>query len=207
MRIAIALSLVFFSNSVRAQEDCSGLLSGPLEWRLLYSSASRGDVIEVRGFPRSAIRYQPGRDEVFRYYVSNPDVHSAILEQSALRAGVLPYVVNEPGLKKEYYIDLTGVFLTKPGFEPHQVGLDANPEMNSIDFTVSPETQMIRLEAGIFLIPGKPAYPAWVREAYQRWKQDAGVGNNGLPDAVFRRMQERESLPDLLIPIKITGQR
>ena len=203
-----ALFLVFsFSLWAHAGSDCSILLSTPNSRRVLYSSRSNGEVVEVRGAPKAARIHATHEGEVFRHYMTDPGTIELIREEKALRAGVLPYVVNEPGVKKEYYIDLTGAFITKPGFEPHQVGLGRNPRMDYVDFTLSQGTPVIQLEPGIFLLPGKPIFQKWIQDAFDAWEKGGSKEYPAEHVAIFRQIQAVRGEPELFVPIQILSYR
>ena len=199
--------LFFFSLLAHANSDCSALLNSPNWRRVLYSSHSSGEVAEVFGAPKTAQIYVTRENEIFRQYLSESGVLDRILEERALRSGVLPYVVSEPGLKKEYFIDLTGAFITKSDFYPHQVGLGRNPQMDYIDFILAPETSVIRLEEGIFLLPGKPIFQKWIQDAFFEWKKSGSKEYPAEHTSIFRRIQASSGKPELVVPIQIQAYR
>lgn len=199
--------MFFWVSSAQAEENCSSLLISPNSRRVLYQNVSSGEVAEVRGAPKGTRLYPIQEHEVFRHYVADPALLDHILQEQNLRAGFLPYIVSEPGLKKEYFVDLTGAFITKPGFEPHQVGLGRSPRMDYLDLTLDPTTELLQIETGIFLLPGKPLHPKWIQDAFDEWRSGIFKEYSAGYVALFRRIHAAIGRPELMVPIRILSVR
>lgn len=172
------------------------LRSQPLRTRVLYASPQHGDAVEVIGVPSSARLVEYGPSEVFRYYVSDRALYDRIVSERTLRAGNLPYVVVHPQLRREYYYSLEGIFLTKPAFRPEQVGLERDPRMSYVDFTLPEGLGLIQLEPGIFLVPGKPAVRDWIREAYERYRASGATAYPPGYEDAFRNIERSQGKGD-----------
>lgn len=87
---------------------------------------------------------------VWRHYTSELN---AILQQRVLRSTRNPYVRSEHDRYRETYPSLYGVFVTTRQPPHAHIGVhDSNP---FIDFEMSPETPLLFLSEGIFLIPAQ----------------------------------------------------
>lgn len=181
--------------SFKAAVELMELKKQPLQSTVLFSSPHHGDTVEVIGVPQSAELVDYGEDEVFRYYLSDETITDKLLSEGKLQAGILPYVIVHPQVRKEYYYSLEGIFITKPGFEPQQVGLERNPNMNYVDFTLPKGLGLIQLEPGIFLIPGKPATAPWIMDAYLKFRASGATQYPAGYENAFKNI-ERSALKE-----------
>ena len=178
IRIQYVLILWFGFTSVFAQS----LGSDPVQishaaWTHIQSIPYQYTDLRVGG--RTVIRGLPHRennlnlrvlslDEIrnltFRHY-STPSGIAVIRAQRALIAGPVAYV-SSPYI----YTDLTGVFLTDPTATQAEVGLDASIHSAHVDFKIDPRLLVIKIERGIYLIPGPTETQSWMVHSVQTAK-------------------------------------
>lgn len=103
----------------------------------------------------------------FRHYFKTEDQKESALNDNSLIAGPVPYV--QKGGMRYDYVDLVGVFLTKPEVEPDAVGVPGHNLY--IDLTLPPDTAVLEIEPGrIYMIGGDPKRPDWIVESYKKYK-------------------------------------
>ena len=125
----------------------------------------------VFGIP-SDVESIPTTSRVFRHYTASEGVYRIIIQSQSLLNGYLPYVRIVPGMYRELFQDLTGIFLTTPKHKASEVGVTASrvSGIYYVDVEIPPEVPLLQLEPSIFLIP-LPArgYPPWMIEIYRRY--------------------------------------
>lgn len=100
------------------------------------------------GVPFWVSSFKAGQ-RIFRRYME-PQYLEEVLRSGHLSAGDCPYVVQSECYREEFP-DLVGLFFTTRSYSSKSVGLEA--DMPFIDFRLPPETEVFRLEPGIYLIP------------------------------------------------------
>lgn len=161
----------------------------------------RADYI-ITGIPKHVVEIDP-RKIVFRHYVGK--ALPIILSTSQLKTGITPYVIMNPGFSREVYEDLVGIFLTTPLTPPERVGLKADPDADYIDFTLHDGTPVVKIEKEIFLIPGRPDVPEWVKTLYQDYKATGRYDIHYLE--LFKKIDARGGIIPSFMKIKIQSYR
>ncbi len=184
----VLLSVLFFYFTATAEEfDLCGLVASAdfASWKdealiaqthraWSYIKARPHQFTEIRVNNRHVIhgvhtesytRYKPRvlqSDEIagkiFRHYTT-PSGKMQILSSQRLRAGSTAYAYGPYS-----FSDLTGVFLTTPDFGADEVGLSGAIALAWVDVLLDPATVVLQLEPGIFLVPGSPEIPDWLRK-------------------------------------------
>ena len=188
LRFIIPMSVLILSApSLWAQETgCSLLLRPPFSewsdqelieqtqtnWKFLKSLEYKYTDLNVNG--RIVIHGLPGVESfskltilspeevgntVFRHYTQAEAVPQ-ILQSKRFRAGKTSYVQSP-----YVYPDLTGIFLTLSKYSADDIGLDSNVHSAWVDVKLDPNTLVIRLEPGIYLVPGSTNVPQWLVES------------------------------------------
>ncbi len=204
------LQILLFVNIAWSQPDTGIKLSREHLARLLKLQEQDLRSIDLRGYstekrtlltygvPKSARAMDP-KGMTFRHYVGSG--MEKILSCNCLKAGFTPYIILSPGLGREIFENLYGVFLTSTDAKPYEVGLPANNNYDYIDFELDDQTGLLWLEPKIFLIPGFGDIPEWLKPKYQKYKK-SGVCEPALCDT-FYRIDQRGGGNPLFIPIKI----
>ena len=150
------------------------------------------------GVPDFVKSYNP-EGVVFRHYFKSREVKEKVLSEGYLLAGSVPYVQAGPHMKY-YYPDLKGVFFTKPGVQPEEVGV---PGLSVYaDFMLPADTAVLEIEPGKnYLVPGEPALPAWLVDYYLKYK-NGGV----VPDYVKKSIEKIEKEGGIKEPTKVYFQ-
>jgi hypothetical protein len=168
---------------------------------IFQGQAERADYM-ISGIPAHVKPFNPA-GIIFRHYIgSNMPI---ILKSSQLKTGITPYVIMNPGYSREVYEDLVGIFLTTPQTPPERVGLPRNPYADYIDFELYSGTPVVFIEKEIFLIPGRPDLPAWLKPLYQQYK-NTGRTETQYVD-LFRRVDERGGVNPTFMKIRIKSYR
>jgi len=123
-------------------------------------------VYEVSGVPLNVELVQNPENQIFRHY-SSPIIIKKISAEQIITAGPTPYVVKAGG-SMTYFMDLTGVFLTKPNISANAVGV-VKGNSDYIDIKLPPGTPLLKLEEGIYLIPGDAGVRPWLLEKYKEY--------------------------------------
>lgn len=105
--------------------------------------------ITINGLPEEA-QFRPYQGEIFRHYVKRQEHQIAIIQQELLIGGLLPYVQISPGSRTSYP-DMTGIFFTLPEYSRKEIGVPYSQYY--IDFELSADINIIKLENGIYLLP------------------------------------------------------
>ena len=127
--------------------------------------------IVIRGMPQKENSLHPRlltaeeiRTTIFRHY-STPAGAQAIRSAHQLVAGPVSYVASP-----YIYTDLTGVFFTDQNTKQEDVGLSSSIHSAYVDVKIDPRLIVIRLERGIYLVPGPSEVPAWMTSHLQNAK-------------------------------------
>jgi hypothetical protein len=164
--------------------------------RKLDGGMHAADIEFINGVPSWARIIETNEDMIFRHY--SPDYAHIIAETEMLVAGPRQFILPEPHLK-QYYDDLTGIFLTKPELDPHHLWLGYNLNTPHVDFTLPRGIKIIDLGDGNFLIPGAPKRADWVNDVYSRYLLDGSIprGQEDLIEQINRQggIQEALKLP------------
>lgn len=163
--------------------------------------AERADII-TSGIPDFVREVNP-KGIVYRHYIGK--AAPIILETSQLKTGITPYVIISPGYSREVFEDLVGIFLTTPNTPPEKVGLPRNSNADYIDFTLYEGTPVVEIEPEIFIIPGRPDLPSWLKTLYLEYKK-TGVANPQYLD-LFKRVDARGGVEPTFMTIKIHSYR
>ena len=162
---------------------------------------------EVPGLPPGVELLDPSTvsQRVFRYYFQGEKNHlGEVLKNERLRAGPAPYAIVSPGVQADYYVDLTGVFVTTPKFKAEQVGLNREDNATYVDFRFPEGTGVLQIEPGILLVPGNKGNRAWVRQLYEDFKKSGTLPRDSSSADLVRKMRDEEKQnPSLLIPMEI----
>jgi hypothetical protein len=124
------------------------------------------DIEFFEGLPPQAKIYEVQKGEIFRHY--SPEAYQLIKSSGKLIAGKRPYILPDAHLRKEY-VDLNGIFLTKPDFPPHRLWMGYSENTPFVDINFISATKIIDLGDGVFLVPGPKLYPDWMIKQYQEW--------------------------------------
>lgn len=129
------------------------------------------EVFTIVGVPSTA-KWVPAKGQIWRHY-KEPEVIERIAARGQIVSGIVPYVIVHPGLSREVFQDLSGVFLTKPGVSPKSVGLEAGAN-SYVDFTLDAAkiSEVLQIESGIFLVPGHRAQPEWMLQKFRKRRDD-----------------------------------
>lgn len=183
------------------------LKNQPFKETVLYSTQEidpqHPEIIKVKGIPPSAEIWDYDSKKVFRHYFTSADRLPNVISTGLLDAEIEPYIVVHPGVRKEFYDDLYGTFLTTPEYAPEKVGLEKDPKMPYVDFTLPEGIGVIYLEPGIYLVPGKPAFASWFRLEYEKFKKTGQLQYPTEHKDSFANIAKYENEPDLLVPIRI----
>lgn len=168
---------------------------------IFEGQAERADYI-ITGIPKHVVEIDP-RNIVFRHYVGK--AMPIILETSQLKTGITPYVIMNLGFSREVYEDLVGIFLTTPMTPPEKVGLKADPNADYIDFTLHEGTPVVKIEKEIFLIPGRPDVPEWIKALYKDYKATGRYDVHHLE--LFKKIDARGGINPSFMKVKIQSYR
>lgn len=130
------------------------LLSKPEEIISDIQYGIDGDLIRIySGAPKGSVQEVHDGKTTFIHYTKNLERLNEIIEGSALNAGPVPYMFVGHGLKYTW-IDLKGVFLTKPEFSPSHVGIPSS--LHFVKFKLDSNVPVIKMGNvnNIWLIPG-----------------------------------------------------
>jgi hypothetical protein len=216
---SLILTLSLFSFTIQAQteqqiiqaqiREAQGITSQWLKKQkqglarrdIFQGQAERADYI-ISGIPAQVKTLNPA-GMTFRHYIgSNMPI---ILQSSQLKTGITPYVIMNPGYSREVYEDLVGIFLTTPQTPPERVGLARNPNADYIDFELYPGTPVVFIEKEIFLIPGRPDLPAWLKSLYLEYKRTGRVDTQYVD--LFRKVDERGGVNPTFMKVRIKSYR
>ena len=170
----------------------------PLLKEDLRSYSSEKQVLLIKGVPKSAKAIN-AENKTFRHYVGSG--MDKILACNCLKAGITPYVITNPGLGKEIYDDLYGIFLTTTTAKPEEVGLSASAISSYIDLELEIGTGLMMLEQKIFLVPGRGDIPGWMKPKYQEYLR-TGICEASMCSS-FKRFDLRGGSDPMFIPVKI----
>lgn len=212
--LAITFSLVSFAQSEREIiasqiKEANAITKRWMEKKkqglarrdVFQGQVERADYI-ISGIP-SHVRQVNPRGVIYRHYVgSNMPI---ILETSQLKTGITPYVIMNPGYSREVYEDLVGIFLTTPQTPPERVGLPRNDKADYIDFTLYEGTPVVEIEKEIFLIPGRPDLPAWLKKLYAEYRQTGRADTQYID--LFRKVDERGGATPTFMKVQIKSYR
>jgi len=168
----------------------------------LRSYSTEKQTLMTYGVPKTA-RPMDVRGMTFRHYVGSG--MDKILACNCLKAGFTPYIIFNPGLGREIFEDLYGIFLTTTDAKPQDVGLAANDKYDYIDFELADNTGVLWLEHNIFLVPGRGDVVAWLKPLYQEYKS-TGKCEKTMCETL-QRIDARGGIDPMFIPVKITCQR
>jgi hypothetical protein len=140
--------------------------SRELRKSFVFKNSEGFETWSIQGLP-SGVKKIGTKDRVFRHYSY---AFQIIQSDQHLQTGVTPYVVIHPGVRREIYEDLTGIFLTDPHIEPRRVGLSDDLKNKFVDFKIPDGYSVYELEPGIYLIPTPPLVPGWLRDSYQAYR-------------------------------------
>ncbi len=154
-------------NVAKANDYCSKILrlKGKADTKVLFEKETLS-ILEVRGLPESTELITNPQDIIFRYY-TEPTTLKEILRNQEIVAGPMPYVVKTM-VSTRYFTDLTGVFLTTSDFLGSDIGVPNRKAF--VDLKVSQDTAVLKLEEGIYLIPGVGGARPWLLEKYREYK-------------------------------------
>jgi hypothetical protein len=165
----------------------------------LRSYSSEKMTLMTYGVPKSAMPLDP-KGTRFRHYVGSG--MDKILACNCLKAGFTPYIILNPGLGREIFDDLYGIFLTTVDAKPEEVGLSANASYDYIDFELDPDTGVLWLEPKIFLVPGRGDIPEWLKPKYLEY-QKSGICTDITLCESFKRIDQHGGINPMFIPVKI----
>lgn len=184
-------------NKLWIQKKAEGLKKKDI----FQGQVERADYI-ISGIPKHVVEINP-KNVVFRHYVGK--AMPIILETSQLKTGITPYVIMNPGFSREVYEDLVGIFLTTPMTPPERVGLKADPNADYIDFTLHEGTPVVKIEKEIFLIPGRPDVPEWIKSLYRDYKTTGRYDVHHLE--LFKKIDARGGINPTFMKVKIQNYR
>lgn len=114
------------------------------------NSGQRKDKVdlEILGVPNQVKRVDS--QGLWRHYTRNLE---SILQQRLLRSTRQPYVYSEHDRYREVYPSLYGIFITTT--EPPKPRIGVFEESPFVDFELPPQTALLFISPGIFLIPAQ----------------------------------------------------
>ncbi|MDD5207164.1 MAG: hypothetical protein PHS17_17195 [Desulfobacterales bacterium] len=131
------------------------------------------------GVPENVRPFNP-KGVVFRHYFGSQEQKEKALQENSLVAGPVSYAQVYPGGIRRDYVDLVGVFLTKPEVKPGDVGVPGHNVY--VDLVLPEDTPVLEIEPGrIYFIPGEPNSPQWIKDYYRQHKEGKEVPNWVLP--------------------------
>ncbi len=185
-----------------------------VEWSLavlIYSGFNMthqvflGDRLIHHGYPRFVKRLQES-PELFRIYTRSRAVAESIVEGGKLLASHKGHIIRPRGIV-ENYIDLTGVFLTRPDVEPSRVWLENDSHRHFVDFKLPSAVPLLALDShgDALLIPGPARFASKEIERAATLPFDAFHESHPLWDAalIFRAFGSEP--PEFSIPIEPAG--
>jgi hypothetical protein len=161
----------------------------------------RADYI-ISGIPKHLIEVN-SKGVVYRHYTGKAT--QIILETNQLKTGITPYVIMNTGFSREVYEDVVGMFLTTPQTPPEKVGLPRNPDADYIDFTVFEGTPVVQIEKEIFVIPGRPDLPMWIKNMYLDYKNTGRYDSKYLE--LFKKIDARGGVNPTFMKINIISYK
>jgi CubicO group peptidase (beta-lactamase class C family) len=173
------------------QQRFHTLFAQPL--KMVESGSQKSDApLEyiAHGIPKSAVYRYAGENEIFRHYASPGRIRD-IIATGSVRAALLPYVVRSCGSRVSY-VDVTGIFLTKPGFSAKSVGVSEDSAETFVDLKLPPNTMILELEPGILVVPGPPSLPNWLTAYAAQMATGAEIPNWVQP--TLQRLQHQGAL-------------
>lgn len=208
----ISLLLILFFNQVTVASDTDWirLSQDNLQQRLelqksemrtidLRAYTSEKQTLLIYGVPKTAKALNPS-GKIFRHYVGSG--MEKILACNCLKAGFTPYIILNPGLGRQIFEDLYGIFLTTTEAKPEEVGLNANSDYDYIDFQLNPNTGVLWLESKIFVVPGNGDIPTWMKPQYAEYKR-TGICEKTMCETFQRIDQRGGGLDPMFIPVEI----
>jgi hypothetical protein len=165
----------------------------------LRSYSTEKQTLMTYGVPKTA-RAMDVRGMTFRHYVGSG--MEKILACNCLKAGFTPYIIYNPGLGREIFEDLYGVFLTTTDAKPQDVGLAANDNYDYIDFELPENSGVLWLEHNIFLVPGRGDVVSWMKPLYLEY-QRSGMCDKTMCET-FKRIDARGGIDPMFMPVKIS---
>lgn len=199
-RVLFPLDAVYAEIGERA-EFLRVLMGKPMVKTLTYSVADL-DVYTLAGVPATA-KWVPTEGQIWRHY-KGPDEVRRVVAQGQIASGIVPYVIVNPGLSREIYADLSGVFLTRPGVSPKAVGLEAGAN-SYVDFTLDSGkiSAVLEIEPGILLVPGNKAYPDWLVQKFHRRIAEPSTMLGPDEAKLFEAWNQAGRNPGTPVPIRI----
>ncbi len=217
----LSVALLLFCQFLRAELDCSLHLKSPIalnhyfveeimklapqkakQIKKISAGVDGQDIVFWRGLPKG-VQVIDGKElGVLRHY-SN-DIQE-IIKSGGLRAGVRPYIY-PLAHQRDLYVDLQGLFLTKPEFDPRRLWMGYSNKTPYIDLTLPEGLKVLRIEPGVYLIPSASYKPKWLRQAYQSYKE------SGKASASLQSYLEQQSqiypfdLPVLFLELDFKGK-
>lgn len=149
----------------------------------------------ISGIP-SFVKSYSHKGIKFRHYFANSEQKKKASGEQMLIAGPLCYVQKSGGIRIDF-VDLTGVFLTKPGVKPEFVGV---PEHNDyLDFKLPLDTAVLEIEKDkIYYVPGNPMTPGWIAEHYKTYKSGGQV-----PGYVMKSIEKLDKSGGVKDPVHV----
>lgn len=210
--LSLVLSLSVAAQPVNVRKQINEARSIAQSWMALQAQGTsqrdlfpgqpeRSSLI-ITGIPKFIKLINPdGR--IFRHYIGAN--MATILETSQLKTGITPYVVVNPGISREVYDDLIGIFLTNPETAPEIVGLPRNSNADYIDFTLYVGTPVVEIEPEILVIPGRPDVPQWLKKMYFEYKRTGNAEPTYL--SAFEKLDKRGDISPTFMKVKIIEYR
>lgn len=136
------------------------------------------------------------RGVTFRHFFRSKEQKSSALSSGKLIAGPVSYAQVYGGVRNDY-LDLTGVFITKPGVKPEDVGVPGHDVY--IDIRFPDDTGVVEIEPGlIYMVPGKPKIPDWIADYYNKYKTGEKI-----PDYVLSSVKKIEANGGITPPTSV----
>jgi hypothetical protein len=160
---------------------------------------------EVHGIPSHAQFRKVGANEIFRHYSPTANLKT-IRESHVLTAGILPYI--QSGGSRTTFVDITGIFFTKPEYSPRAAGVSSELQNSYVDFRLPEGTVILELEPQILLLPGPPSLPSWLKPYISAFKNGSGdIPHYLLP--TLQRIRDKNLFNEqpLQVKIEIVGSR
>lgn len=165
-----------------------------------------GNRYEVYGVP-SQVKKIETKNVVFRHYIIDKEMFDSIKNSKVLFSGFKPYIQQSANLYVKTFVDLTGVFLTKPDVSPRNVGVDAHvDEIYYVDLKLPENLPVLEIEANeIYLVPLPKNYRKWMRDLYAKYKRGEKMPTHNLELCEKLRREGSIEMPISSIPVEIVG--
>lgn len=170
----------------------------------------------IFGVPEFVNRIQ-NASGIFRHYVksgasrSSDDILHEIISSRRLKAGPTPHSRRSQWEEKTY-VDLRGVFFTKPDASFFISTTEIPESLDYVDFEFYDGTDIAHIDIASedsYLIPGPVIYQEWIKKAYQDYVSAGRVSTDPTLQNIFAIIDQEGGISDEVfeVPIRILSYR